>query len=158
MGETNAHPAGCGWVLAFGPVLSFSDPRPAGCAACASAPALMITAQQWSSFTRLETRTKESNVCASAVVMETTTRIERDLPLIAPHRALQVHRGTCKRGRSLLIGKGYELKHRRWDPKDGDLFLNRAKTEETSLEARSGTDVQIVRRIWVKGRKTHRTV
>jgi len=46
----------------------------------------------------------------------------------------------------------------RWDPKDGDLFLNRAKTEETSLEARSGTDVQIVRRIWVKGRKTHRTV
>jgi len=30
------------------------------------------------------------------------------------------------------------LKHMRWDPKDGDLFLNRAKTEETSLEARSG--------------------
>jgi len=44
------------------------------------------------------------------------------------------------------------LKHMRWDPKDGDLFLNRAKTEETSLEARSGTDVRIVRRIWVKGR------
>ena len=33
----------------------------------------------------------------------------------------------------------------RCDPKDGDLFLNRAKAGETLLEARSATDVQIVR-------------
>jgi hypothetical protein len=36
-----------------------------------------------------------------------------------------------------------------WDPKDGELCLNRAKPEETLVEARSGTDVQIVRQIWV---------
>ena len=35
----------------------------------------------------------------------------------------------------------------RWDPKDGELCLNRVKPEETLVEARSGTDVQIVRQI-----------
>ncbi|CAG8718124.1 17047_t:CDS:10 [Funneliformis caledonium] len=34
------------------------------------------------------------------------------------------------------------------DPKDGELCLNRAKPEETLVEARSGSDVQIDRRIW----------
>ena len=36
-----------------------------------------------------------------------------------------------------------------WDPKDGDLCLNRVKPGETLVEARSDTDVQIVRLIWV---------
>ncbi len=36
-----------------------------------------------------------------------------------------------------------------WDPKDGELCLNRTRPEETLVEVRSGTDVQIVRRIWV---------
>jgi len=36
-----------------------------------------------------------------------------------------------------------------WDPKDGELCLNRVKPEETLVEARSDTDVQIVRQIWV---------
>jgi hypothetical protein len=36
-----------------------------------------------------------------------------------------------------------------WDPKDGELCLNRAKSEETLMEARSGFDVQINGRIWV---------
>jgi hypothetical protein len=36
-----------------------------------------------------------------------------------------------------------------WDPKDGELCLNRAKPEETLVEARSGSDVQIDRQIWV---------
>ena len=39
--------------------------------------------------------------------------------------------------------------HMWWDPKDGELCLNRVKAEETLVEARSGTDVQIVRQIWV---------
>ena len=43
----------------------------------------------------------------------------------------------------------YEYKHIRWDPKDGDLCLNRVKPGETLVEARSDTDVQIVRLIWV---------
>jgi hypothetical protein len=41
----------------------------------------------------------------------------------------------------------YEYKHIRWDPKDGDLCLNRVKPGETLVEARSDTDVQIVRLI-----------
>ena len=32
-----------------------------------------------------------------------------------------------------------------WDPKDGELCLCRAKSRETLMEARSDTDVQIVR-------------
>ena len=42
-----------------------------------------------------------------------------------------------------------EYEHICWDPKDGDLCLNRAKPGETLVEARSDTDVQIVRLIWV---------
>ena len=41
----------------------------------------------------------------------------------------------------------YEYKRIRWDPKDGDLCLNRVKPGETLVEARSDTDVQIVRLI-----------
>ena len=36
-----------------------------------------------------------------------------------------------------------------WDPKDGELCLNRVKPEETLVEARSDSDVQIDRQIWV---------
>lgn len=51
-----------------------------------------------------------------------------------------------------------EREHACWDPKDGELCLSRAKPEETLVEARSGTDVQIVRRTRVWGRKTNRTI
>ena len=36
-----------------------------------------------------------------------------------------------------------------WDPKDGELCLSRAKPGETLVEARSDSDVQIDRGIWV---------
>ncbi len=36
-----------------------------------------------------------------------------------------------------------------WDPKDGELCLNTVKPEETLVEARSDSDVQIDRQIWV---------
>ena len=42
-----------------------------------------------------------------------------------------------------------EYEHTCWDPKDGELCLNRVKPEETLVEARSGSDVQIDRQIWV---------
>jgi hypothetical protein len=42
-----------------------------------------------------------------------------------------------------------EYEHICWDPKDGELCLNRVKPEETLVEARSGSDVQIDRQIWV---------
>ena len=43
----------------------------------------------------------------------------------------------------------FEQKHICWDPKDGELCLNRVKSEETLMEARSDSDVQIDRQIWV---------
>jgi hypothetical protein len=48
-----------------------------------------------------------------------------------------------------ILHDRFEYEHGCWDPKDGELCLNRAKPRETSVEARSDTDVQIVRRIWV---------
>ncbi|KAI3642086.1 hypothetical protein MP228_011641 [Amoeboaphelidium protococcarum] len=57
-----------------------------------------------------------------------------------------------------IFNERFESKHICWDPKDGELCLNRVKPEETLVEARSGTDVQIVRQIWVQGRKTNRTI
>ena len=43
----------------------------------------------------------------------------------------------------------FETKHDRYDPKDGELYLRRVKPGETLVEARSVTDVQIVRLTWV---------
>jgi hypothetical protein len=43
----------------------------------------------------------------------------------------------------------FETEHSRYDPKDGELYLRRVKPGETLVEARSGTDVQIVRLTWV---------
>jgi hypothetical protein len=39
-----------------------------------------------------------------------------------------------------------EYEHISYDPKDGELCLSRVKSGETQMEARSDTDVQIVRR------------
>ncbi|KAL0641208.1 hypothetical protein Bca4012_103082 [Brassica carinata] len=60
--------------------------------------------------TRLETRTKESDMCAR---------------------------------------EGFECEHACRDPKDGELCLAGEAREETLVEARSDTDVQIVRLTWV---------
>ncbi len=46
-----------------------------------------------------------------------------------------------------VIGAAEE--HTCWDPKDGELCLCRAKPEETLVEARNGSDVQIDRQTWV---------
>ena len=42
-----------------------------------------------------------------------------------------------------------ELERARWDPKDGELCLSRSKPEETLVEDRSDSDVQIDRQTWV---------
>ena len=44
-----------------------------------------------------------------------------------------------------IFGETFECEHIWWDPKDGELCLSRVKSGETLMEARSGTDVQIVR-------------
>ena len=58
-----------------------------------------------------------------------------------------------KRGRTIdrsrSIGERFEYEHICWDPKDGELCLSRAKPGETLVEARSDSDVQIDRQIWV---------
>ena len=42
-----------------------------------------------------------------------------------------------------------EEKHNDRDPKDGELYLERMKSEETLMEVRTNTDVQIVWWSWV---------
>ena len=49
----------------------------------------------------------------------------------------------------LKFTDGFEYELVWSDPKDGELCLNRVKPEETLVEARSGSDVQIDRQIWV---------
>ena len=50
---------------------------------------------------------------------------------------------------TLIFCEGFELEHACRDTKDGELCLSGAKLEETLVEARSETDVQIVRLTWV---------
>jgi hypothetical protein len=50
---------------------------------------------------------------------------------------------------ALILGDRSEQERVCWDPKDSELCLNRVKPEETLVEARSGSDVQIDRKIWV---------
>ena len=84
-------------------------------------------------LTRLETRTKESNMCASRWVAN-------------PRGASNL---TEQNRPTMIFCERFECEHACWDPKDGELCLSRAKPEETLVEARSDTDVQIVRRTWV---------
>ena len=49
----------------------------------------------------------------------------------------------------LSFGERFEYEHIGSDPKDGELCLSRVKSGETLMEARSGTDVQIVRQTCV---------
>lgn len=61
------------------------------------------------------------------------------------HRPITIH------------GERFEYEHLGSDPKGGELCLDRVKPRETLVEARSGSNVQIDRQIWAKGRKTNRT-
>ncbi len=99
--------------------------------------------------TRLETRTKESNMCASLEGVQARRRNEGEAPggwgeaggwptgPVAPPSRPSRHVGWA------------EVEHTRWDPKDGELCLNRMKPGETLVEVRSDSDVQIDRLIWV---------
>ena len=48
-----------------------------------------------------------------------------------------------------IYGDQLECERICWDPKDGELCLSRARPGETLVEARSDTDVQIVRQTWI---------
>ena len=73
---------------------------------------------------------------ASVRVIETPARNQREM-----YKSVQTDLET--------LMERFELEHICWDPKDGELCLNRAKPEETLVEARSDSDVQIDRQIWV---------
>lgn len=51
--------------------------------------------------------------------------------------------------RPVRLAGGAECERTRWDPKDGELCPDRTKPEETLMEVRSGSDVQIDRQIRV---------
>ena len=53
------------------------------------------------------------------------------------------HRPIC------ISGERFEYERVRSDPKGGELFPDRVKSRETLMEARSGSNVQIDRQIWV---------
>lgn len=57
--------------------------------------------------------------------------------------------GGVHRRPTLIFYEGFACKYTCWDPKDGELCLSRVKLEETLVEDRSDTNVQIVRLTWV---------
>ena len=57
--------------------------------------------------------------------------------------------GSAPPAHPVCVGSGVEQERARWDPKDGELCLSRTKPEETLVEVRSDSDVQIDRQTWV---------
>ena len=69
--------------------------------------------------------------------------------------------GTCKKAHHRPVLKftdRSEQEHICQDPKDGELCVSRVKPEETLVEARRDSDVQIDLKTCVQGRKTNRTI
>jgi hypothetical protein len=108
--------------------------------------------------TRLETRTKESNICVSHSVLN---RLEgrNESKLVRSWCPF----GNKRPGRSTDPPTSpfvdvAESERTCWYPKDGELYLGKTKPEETLVEVCSDSDVQIDRQTWAKGRKTNRTI
>jgi len=109
--------------------------------------------------TRLETRTKESSMCAShwdiikpKGEMKVKVRVGRGFG--RGSRPWEDGRACVpashSRGVSLCSLRAEAHPERtRWDPKDGELCPVRTKSGETLMEVRSDSDVQIDRRNWV---------
>jgi hypothetical protein len=80
-----------------------------------------LSGDEFNHMTRLETRTKEFDSCAS--VRQRMVEVEmKSITIIH----ITIHKYDCQ------------------DPKDGELYLGRMKSEETLMEVRTNTDVQIV--------------
>ena len=78
------------------------------------------------------------------------TKLKGEMKVKAAFRQLRCD-PTCWRNtvRSHLLSNMAAKERTRWDPKDGELCLSRMKPEETLVEVRSGSDVQIDRQTWV---------
>jgi len=57
--------------------------------------------------------------------------------------------GSKVHHRPAMVYHWSELERIRWDPKDGELCLSRAKSGETLMEARRYSNVQIDVQTWV---------
>ncbi|KAG8158040.1 hypothetical protein JTE90_001686 [Oedothorax gibbosus] len=67
-----------------------------------------------------------------------------------PHSGSPFPRGRgARRPAAFHLWKWRSLSAHVWDPKDGELCPDRTRPEETLVEVRSGSDVQIDRQIWV---------
>jgi hypothetical protein len=58
------------------------------------------------------------------------------------------HISSGHHGPILISLDRFESEHKCWDPKEGELCLDRMKPEETLVEVRSRSDVQIDGQIW----------
>jgi hypothetical protein len=98
--------------------------------------------------TRLETRTKESNMCASHSVLN---RLEgrNESKWYDPGQFQQWDPGRSTDPPTSHIVDVAESERIRWYPKDGELCLGKTKPEETLVEVCSDSDVQIDRQTWV---------
>ena len=72
------------------------------------------------------------------------TRVRNESERIGPVASAAAHYRP-----TLISLDGFEYEHICWDPKGGELCLDRMKPEETLVEVRSRSDVQIDGQIWV---------
>lgn len=81
---------------------------------------------------------------------ETQRRNESEGSLRLPRQdpVVLVAAGALPARLSRIVGEA-EQERTRWDPKDGELCLSRTKSEETLMEVRSDSDVQIDRQTWI---------
>jgi len=99
---------------------------------------------KWIHSARLETRTKESNMYASIWVFKLICEMKvRDM------NYSNIFNVFIMQYRPNDLRDWFEFEHICWDPKDGELCVCRVKPEETLVEARSDTNVQIVRLTYV---------
>ena len=80
-------------------------------------------------------------MCASAWVENPGRVMKVSLVGGVVRRAAPHHRPI------LIFLDRFECEHTCWDPKDSELCLHRVKPDESLVEARSDTDVQIVRQM-----------
>ena len=92
-----------------------------------------------------------SLTCARVTgLYETRRRNESEgCPLGRPRWDARLRWRAAPLARLVFVVSEAEQERTRWDPKDGELCLSRMKSEETLMEVRSDSDVQIDRRTWV---------
>ena len=90
-----------------------------------------------------------SLTCVRVMGWQTQRRNESEGRLRVGSGGISSAPGERTTGPSRSLWDEAEREHTRWDPKDGELCLSRTKPEETLVEVRSDSDVQIDRQTWV---------